>query len=86
VVDERPLFGPPDSAPFVARREVIPSSPFEVQQAQPTSENPEPAAASAPELEPVNPEAPPDPPPPPALEPDPMQPPSMMPSWSGSEE
>jgi CheY-like chemotaxis protein len=91
VAGERPLFGPPDPAPFVARREVIPSSPFEVQQAQPTSESPEPAAASAPQPEPVNPDtAPPDPPPPPALErPGPMEPPSMpsmMPSWSGSEE
>jgi CheY-like chemotaxis protein len=85
--DERPLFGPSHPAPLVPQREVIPSSPFEVQPAQPASESLEPAAASPPQPEPVNPDtASPDSPP--ALEqPGPMEPPppaSMMPSWSGS--
>ena len=89
VADERPLFGPPDPAPLVARREVIPSSPFEVQQDPQTSESQGAAAASAPPPEPVNPDtAPPDPPPPPALErPGPMEPPaSMMPDYSSASE
>jgi hypothetical protein len=84
VADQRP-----HPAPLVAQREVIPSSPFEVQQAQPAAESAEPApAASAPQPEPVNPDtAPPDPPPPPALElPGPMEPPSsMMPTYPTAE-
>jgi hypothetical protein len=89
VADQRPLFGEASPAPLVAQREVIPSAPFEVQQAQSASASLEPAAAaSAPQPEPVNPDtAPPDPPPPPALElPGPMEPPSsMMPTYPTTE-
>jgi hypothetical protein len=87
VADQRPHFARSSPAPLRAQRGVIPSSPFEVQPAQPGSPSAEAAAASSPQQEPANPDTAPPDPPPPALElPGPMErPSSMMPIYPTTE-